>query len=310
MLPSIRVSFETQVKQNKRQMRVDPSKYHPKCLPQGSPPKSLRAIQRTGHMMSERGSVSSSGARFVQGNHNRSSMRAGRSECPCFARTDGEWCLRETHLEAFHQASSGRYSQSHGAIDKKREKRRKGKKGKKKKKKKLLARKTSFHGGITNTNNSRRPHPINTSLVHTLMGHPVLCPIQVSPPPHPCPTRQSHTAPFRRSYACRSKDKRTHTPSPWQAPPPPPGFPQGACARGIGDKNAPFPRLRRHAVPRLGIPTVQVVDRVQVHVFDVESEHAAPHPRVQHGAGDPREVGLEELQDRVLRARVGKMKKE
>lgn len=49
---------------------------------------------------------------------------------------------------------------------------------------------------------------------------------------------------------------------------------------------------------------MQVVDRVEVHVLHVERKHAPPHARVQHRGGDAGQIGLQELQDRVLHAPV------
>ena len=65
--------------------------------------------------------------------------------------------------------------------------------------------------------------------------------------------------------------------------------------------HSPLSRTWGYAVPRLWVPPVQVIDRVEVHVFHVEGEHATPHARVQHGGRDARQVGLEQLQDSVLR---------
>lgn len=49
---------------------------------------------------------------------------------------------------------------------------------------------------------------------------------------------------------------------------------------------------------------MQVVDRVEVHVLNVERKHASPHARVQHRGGDAGQIRLQELQDCVLRVKV------
>ena len=41
---------------------------------------------------------------------------------------------------------------------------------------------------------------------------------------------------------------------------------------------------RRHAIPGLGRPVVQIVDPVEIHVLDVPREGRLPHPEVEVGA--------------------------
>mmetsp|Transcript_3126 Transcript_3126/g.7282 ORF Transcript_3126/g.7282 Transcript_3126/m.7282 type:complete len:234 (-) Transcript_3126:355-1056(-) len=79
----------------------------------------------------------------------------------------------------------------------------------------------------------------------------------------------------------------------------------GRLARKVAARQALEPRrvLLGHGVPVLGRAGVEVVDAEQVHVLRVRREGARPHPEVEVGARDAREV--EDLVVPVPLGRIG-----
>lgn len=63
-----------------------------------------------------------------------------------------------------------------------------------------------------------------------------------------------------------------------------------------------FEAIRMHgwnAVPRLGLPAVDIVNAIQIHVFGVPSKRCLPHPKVQICRIDPLDLCPSRLHKRV-----------